>query len=56
MMYLMDDAEALGDIAMMQNRNDGLLQMGCIAVAAALVIWIVSAVICVKVTAKRDYV
>lgn len=56
MMYLMDDAEAMGDIAMMQHRNDGLMQMGCIAVAAALVIWIVAFVICVKVTAKRDYV
>lgn len=56
MMYFMENAEAVGKITMMQEGDNALMQMGCHAVAAALVIWVVAAVICVKVTAKRDYV
>ena len=56
MMYLMDDMEVMGDISMMKDMGSGLMQVGAVAVAAALVLWAVAIVICVKVTAKRDYV
>lgn len=57
MMYLMDDIEVIGDLTAMHDMGDGLLlQAGCIALAAALVVLAVSIVICVKVTQKRDYV
>ena len=46
----------LGQISMMHNPEGGLLRIGILAVAAAFAVWVVSVVICVKVTAKRDYV
>ena len=55
-MYVMDDMEVSGQISMMHNPEGGLLRIGILAVAAAFAVWVVSVVICVKVTAKRDYV
>lgn len=56
MMYLVDDIEVTGDISMVQDMGAGLMQMGFAAIGAALVIFAAAIVICVKVTAKRDYV
>lgn len=55
-MYLVDDIEVTGDISMVQDMGAGLMQMGFAAIGAALVIFAAAIVICVKVTAKRDYV
>lgn len=56
MMYLMDDKEFVEDISALQDMGAGLMQMGLIAAAVAFVLMLVTIVICVKVTAKRDYV
>lgn len=58
MMYLMDDIEAAGpgNISMIQDASGALIKMGFIAVGAVLVLLAAAIVICVKVTAKRDYV
>lgn len=56
MMYLVDDIEVTGDISMVQDMGAGLMQMGFAAIGAAFVIFAAAIVICVKVTAKRDYV
>lgn len=58
MMYLMDDIEAAGpgNISMIQDAGGALIKMGFIAIGAVLVLLAAAIVICVKVTAKRDYV
>lgn len=56
MMFLVDDMEVTGDISMVQDMGAGLVQMGFVAIGAAFVIFAAAIVICVKVTAKRDYV
>lgn len=56
MMYLLDDVEVMEDISSMRDMGGRLMQMGVIAMAAALAIWVAAVVICVRVTAKRDYV
>lgn len=56
MMYIIDDVGAMWKVSMARDMGGEMTQIGAIAVAAALAIWVAAVVICVKVTAKRDYV
>ncbi len=63
-MYVMDDVKEMGNISMdssvglsiMYHMGSEMVQIGGIAVAAALAIWAAAIVICVKVTKRRDFV
>ncbi len=61
MMYVMDGkkgniSDSSEGLSILHQMGGEMMQVGLIAIAAALLIWAAAIVICVKVTAKRDYV